>query len=131
MASLPTQRTIKILKKHGWQVQVVEKFNQFAKVRQDLFGFIDLLAMRHGILLGIQACAAGDMPKRRDKALALPNLKLWLSTGNMFEVWGWSKKGARNQTKHWALDRIPIERFDMDPLTIDIPGSILRGSVMI
>lgn len=128
----PTAQTIKILKKNGWHPAIVERWNQFAKVRQDLFGFIDLLAMKNnGVLLGIQATSTGNMSARTEKSLASPMLRVWLSTGNMFEVWGWSKMGAQSKQKLWTCQRQPIERLDMEELTITIPGTILRPSKMV
>src|SRR5271167_4627948 len=41
----PTQRSLKLLRERGWTCQVVERWNQWAKVRQDLFGCLDILAI--------------------------------------------------------------------------------------
>ena len=47
MAISPTQRTLKRLRDSGDYplVTIVERWNAFAKIRQDLFGIIDLLAI--------------------------------------------------------------------------------------
>jgi hypothetical protein len=48
MATSPTQRTIKYLKEQGRIVGNVENFNPYAGqfgIRQDLFGFIDLITI--------------------------------------------------------------------------------------
>ena len=47
MAISPTQRTLKRLreKEEYPLVTIVERWNAFAKIRQDLFGIIDILAI--------------------------------------------------------------------------------------
>ena len=46
MATSPTQLSLKKLREEGYIVAVVEHWNSFARIRQDLFGFIDLLALK-------------------------------------------------------------------------------------
>lgn len=43
----PTQRSLAHLKALGYHAKVVEKWNPFAKIRQDLFG-ADVLALKPG-----------------------------------------------------------------------------------
>lgn len=99
----PTQRTLAECRKRGWTAQVVERWNPHARIRQDLFGCIDILAMHEGGLLAIQACAGSSHATRRAKALAEPRIAQWLETGNAFEIWSWSKRGARGKRKTWTL----------------------------
>ncbi|MHB1530468.1 MAG: hypothetical protein ACYCXT_13820 [Acidiferrobacteraceae bacterium] len=55
MPASPTQRTLRHLRKAGYPlVQVVEKWNPHAGVRQDLFGIIDVLAVGPGGVLAVQ-----------------------------------------------------------------------------
>lgn len=101
----PTQRTLSTLRAHGWTVQVVERWQSFfgrkgggpPGVRVDLFGCIDILALREGdhALLAVQACRDADLSARSKKAAAQPALRLWLEAGCRFEVWGWRKHGSR------------------------------------
>ena len=51
----PTERTLKLCRSNGWIAHVVERWNQFAKVRQDLFGFIDVISADGQQIIGIQA----------------------------------------------------------------------------
>ena len=55
----PTQRSLKYLREQGYTVAIVERWNAFAKIRQDLFGFIDLLAIKPGETLAVQTTASG------------------------------------------------------------------------
>ena len=53
--SSPTQRSLKFLREEGYLVAVVEKWNPHAKIRQDLFGWIDLVALKDNETLAVQA----------------------------------------------------------------------------
>ena len=90
----PTQRSLKRLRELGYTVQVVEKWNPHAKVRQDLFGFIDLLAIRKGEVLGVQACARGDIAKRAQKIADHENVGIVRQAGIRIEVHGWAKMAS-------------------------------------
>lgn len=104
MAS-PTSRTLQELKKRGYNAQVVEKWNSFAKVRIDLFGVIDIVACKGSEfgIWGIQATSTDNMSKRIDKALSTPALKTWLMCGGKFAVWGWALRGERGKRKTYEL----------------------------
>lgn len=104
----PTTRTLALLRKEGWLPQVVEKWLGFAKVRVDLYGGIDLLAIKPGIILGVQATSSSNVSARVAKLLAEPKLKLWLQAGGKLEVWGWSKKGPRGKRKTWQVRKVAL-----------------------
>lgn len=87
----PTQRTLKRLRELGYLVQVVEHWNPHARIRQDLFGFIDVLAVREGEVLAVQACAGGDASKRARKIADHPNTGAVRKAGIRIEVWAWRK----------------------------------------
>lgn len=107
----PTQRTLAELRKRGWIAQVVEKWNPHAHVRVDLFGVIDLVAIRPttegepSAIVGIQACAGGggDHAERRKKILAEPRAAAWCGAGCELEVWSWGKRGPAGKRKLWTL----------------------------
>lgn len=107
--SSPTARSMQFCKKHSWHAQVVEKWNQWARRRIDLFGCIDLIVLAGDKCIGVQATSGDHHSNRREKALAEPRLRAWLAAGCLFEVWSWSKKGARGKRKLWELRREPIE----------------------
>jgi hypothetical protein len=109
--SSPTQRSLDALRKDGWTCAVVERWNPYAKIRQDLFGCIDILAIKPGCgTLAVQACAGASHAARREKAINEPRLIVWLaaSKDNKFEVWSWAKQGARGARKLWTLRREEI-----------------------
>ncbi len=113
----PTRRTLAECRKRGYVVQVVERWNQHARVRQDLFGVIDLVALANGAILGIQACAGASHSARRDKIVAEPRAKQWVEAGGRLELWSWSKRGERGKRKLWALR---VEAFTSADLAGDI-----------
>ena len=102
--SSPTQRTLAELRKQGYTAYVVEKWNMHAKIRQDLFGFIDILAMKPcEPLLAVQATSTGNISSRIQKITDTSLGLDWISTGNRLEVWGWAKRGPRGKRKVWTL----------------------------
>lgn len=104
MATSPTQRTLAYLRKRGEVAQVVERFNQFAKVRQDLFGFIDIVNLRTGAIVGVQCTSGGNVAARVNKILNECGdvAREWLLAGGRIEVWGWAKRGPRGKRKLWT-----------------------------
>lgn len=99
-ATSPTQLSLKRLRDNGYTVAVVEHWNPFVKIRQDLFGFIDILAVKPGRTLAIQATSADNAPTRVNKIKAHPNLAVVLAAGWEVRVWGWDKPKNR-----WRLQR--------------------------
>jgi len=97
----PTQRTLKYLRSIGYVAQVVEKFNYFSKTRQDLFGVIDIVAIRQGCkgVLGVQTTSMANVSSRVKKSLESSLLPLWLECGNRFKVIGWGKQGKAGKRK--------------------------------
>lgn len=99
----PTQRTLAECRKRGYDVQVVERWNQYARVRVDLFGVIDLVAITPDGILGIQACAGGSHSARRDKISEEPRAARWIQAGAKLEIWSWAKRGDHGKRKLWTL----------------------------
>lgn len=110
----PTQRARAHCKAQGWVSQIVEKWNPHAKVRQDLFGCIDMIVLdgQPGGPLGVQVCAGASHAARRTKAMAEPRLRAWMQAPARFEVWSFSKKGAAGKRKLWELRREVVVAVD-------------------
>lgn len=111
----PTQRSLNLLRKQGYTCYIVEHFNAFAKVRRDLFGFIDIAALhpdKKGVL-GVQTTSGSNLAARITKAEALDAYKLWLAAGNAVEFHGWRKilkngRGTKLATWQPLIRRIDI-----------------------
>ena len=102
MATKSMQRTIDLLGKLGISTFIVEKFNAYAGPygrREDLMGFIDLLALRPDIgTVGVQACGQDWSPhvkKLETERRAM--VDLWYGCGNKVWLIGWRKLKQRNK----------------------------------
>jgi hypothetical protein len=111
----PTQRSLKKLRAEGWTCAIVERWNPWAKVRSDLFGFIDILAMSGDCLLAIQTTSGDNVSKRIDKIKTAQAASLWLeSPSRKIIVHGWRKIGARGKRKLWECREVEITRGTLD-----------------
>ena len=118
----PTQRTLKFLRAAGMICAVTEHWNPHAKIRQDLFGFIDVLAMSVNLgpldsvtgLLAVQTTSGTNHAARRTKIFSLPAAKQWLLLGNRIWVVSWSKRGERGKRKLWEprIESVNIRDFE-------------------
>jgi len=91
MALSPTQRSLKYLREQGYFAQVVEHWVPGANIRRDLFGGIDIVALRadrQGIL-GVQTTTRNNARARVQKILGIMELDAWMRAGNRIEVHGW------------------------------------------
>ncbi len=103
----PTQLTLAYLRKAGYRPRVVEHWNAHAGIRQDLYGYVDVLALGHGSVLFVQTTTAHNMTDRwrkitgkaqpaDDKALRRTlrmrdDVLAALDAGVSIEVHGWQK----------------------------------------
>ena len=101
----PTSRTLAVLRSEAWTVAIVEHWNPYAKIRQDLFGLFDLIALKVGEpgVLGVQCCAGSGHAAHRDKMQASPILPIWWQTGNHAVIYSWAKQGKAGSRKVWTL----------------------------
>lgn len=111
----PTQRSKALLTVQGFHVAVVEHWNAFAKVRQDLFGFGDLLAFRPGQpgSVIVQTTSATNAAKRRQKILGNQLALDWLKAGNWIRLDSWGQRGPKGQRKMWTANSeyITLDQF--------------------
>ena len=114
--SSPTVLTLKKLREQGYTAQVVERWqalsgNKFLPgIRIDLFGIIDILAIRgdEDGCLGVQCTTYSNMSARVKKAKAEPRMVTWLCANNQLQVWGWFKKKNR-----WEVRVVEITGDDL------------------
>lgn len=86
----PTQRSLKYLREQGYQCWIVEHWNHFARIRQDLFGCIDILCIGHGETLAVQTTSTG-VAARVKKIRENEYFQEMLNSGWIVVVHGWSK----------------------------------------
>ena len=86
----PTQRSLAHWRDLGYRVAVVEHWNPFAKVRQDLFGMCDLLAIGNGETVCVQTTSTGNVSARVRKLTEAEALPEMLRSGWRVVVEGWT-----------------------------------------
>lgn len=100
MATSPTQLTLRHLRDQGYTAQVVEVWNPHSRTRHDLFGFVDVLAVRGAETLAVQATSATNVSARVTKIGDSPLIGAVREAGWSVRVWGWKKVKGR-----WTLAR--------------------------
>lgn len=101
MSLTPTQLTLRYLRAEGWPlVEVVEHWNPHARIRQDLFGFVDVLAVGPQGVLAVQCTSAGNTSSRIRKIAEHDNVAAVREAGIAIHVHGWRKRAGR-----WELHR--------------------------
>jgi hypothetical protein len=89
----PTQLSLKHLRESGWTtLAIVEYWNPFARVRKDLFGFIDILAINNkGDVLAVQTTSYTNINARCKKIAENDNVGDVRKANWTIEVHGWRK----------------------------------------
>ena len=93
----PTARSLAHLREQGYHVEVVEQ-NKRAGIKVwkvDLFGFVDLLAIRRGEVLGVQVTSRSNVSARVRKITDSPLLPLVREAGIRVLVQGWDGEQLR------------------------------------
>ena len=103
----PTQLSLRKLREEGWTCQIVEVWNPHVRIRQDLFGFIDIVALRPGETLAVQTTSRGGMSARLKKIADHPNLPAVREAGWRIEVHGWTQKKPRAP---WECRTVDVSR---------------------
>jgi hypothetical protein len=100
MTLSPTHLTLRHLRADGWTAQVVEHWVVGANIRRDLFGFIDVLALRGAETLAVQTTSASNVASRVKKIALCQHIGAVREAGWAIHVHGWAKKAGR-----WTLAR--------------------------
>lgn len=111
------QESLAHLRKLGYRCAIVEKWNPHARIRQDMFGGIDIVAIRFGETCGVQACRNADLAEHRTKLFEEPRMREWIEAGNRLLLHGWAMKGARGERKLWTLREQELRVGDFDAIS--------------
>ena len=87
----PTQRSLKWLRELGYTAVITERWNPFARIRQDLFGIVDVLAVARGETLAVQCTSAKNVSARVKKIAVHESTPRLREAGWRIEVHGWTK----------------------------------------
>lgn len=82
---------------------VVEKWNMHAKLRQDLYGFIDVLCVKGEDIVGVQSTSGDNVASRVTKITEHENWPLVCNAMRVI-VHGWRKNAAGK----WVLREIEL-----------------------
>jgi hypothetical protein len=85
----PTQRTLKHMRDQGYTCQVTEHWNHFAKIRQDLFGFGDVLCLGDDEVVMVQTTSYSNVSARVKKIADHDNTPAVRKAGIRILVHGW------------------------------------------
>jgi hypothetical protein len=99
MSTSPTQLSLDLLRKMGYTCAITEHWNSFAKIRQDLFGFIDILALADGGVIGVQTTTCSNISARVKKIREHQNIAAVRKSGIQVMVHGWHKEDGRWKCK--------------------------------
>jgi hypothetical protein len=97
--SSPTKKSLKKLRDDGYKAAVVEHWNPFAKIRQDLFGIIDIVAVKSGNTLGVQTTSYSNLGARVKKITASDMYPILKAAGWKILCHGWKK----NKSNRWEV----------------------------
>lgn len=110
----PTKLSLSHCRTIGGLAAVVERWNPYARIRQDLWGFIDILWIRDDSITAVQVTTRAHQADRIAKILSIPAAREWLnSPSRRIEVHGWAKVGPRGKRKRWegTVKEIKREEF--------------------
>ena len=95
----PTVLSLKKLREEGYTCWITEHWNNWSKTRQDLFGFIDIIALKKNETLAIQTTTATNLNARVKKISDSESVKYVRKAGWKILVWGTYKQNNRWQIK--------------------------------
>ncbi|MHC1768165.1 MAG: hypothetical protein AB9869_28490 [Verrucomicrobiia bacterium] len=96
----PTERSLKSLRSAGWTAFVVEHWNAFARVKQDLLGIADILAVRDDATMLVQTTTADHVSHRLARIKTVPAAKAWLACpSRRIAIHGWRKAGKPKRSR--------------------------------
>lgn len=101
-----TEMTLKKLKKDGYGCGIVERFIPRAGFgfRKDLFGIIDIIAIKEGEIIGVQSCGA-TYAEHFEKITVTEreNAINWLKAGGKLHLYAWRKlkKKRGGKATYW------------------------------
>jgi hypothetical protein len=87
----PTQRSLEYLREQGYHCEIVEKWNPWRRIRQDLWGWCDILAIRRDEVLAVQVTSSG-VAARIKKIQESDTVLRVREAGIRVEVHGWTKR---------------------------------------
>jgi hypothetical protein len=109
----PTVLSLRELRAQGWRVAVCERWIARLGIKQDVWGFADLLCVHPKArrFLLVQTTTISHLAARIAKAKAKDELRDWLTAGGFFECHGWTKIAGS-----WRCKRVAVQLGDLGAL---------------
>ena len=106
MAKTPAnQLSLKLMRARGYYAETVEKYNPFIKRSNDFAGFIDILCLGDGEIIGVQTTSRTNLSTRIKKIREHDNLPIVLDSGIRVIAQGW----AKNKSNRWEVKEVEIK----------------------
>lgn len=104
MKSSPTKLSLAYLRKTCDAVEVVEHWNPHARIRKDLFGFIDIIALEGETTIAVQSTSWTNVSSRAKKIAESPLVGFVRQAGWKIIIHGWKKNPKTNRYELKTLD---------------------------
>lgn len=95
MPASPTERSLKWCRRQGGFAAVSEHFNTFLGIRQDLFGFVDIVWVCGNRVTFVQTTSDSNVSARVNKIRGIEAARYFSAHGVPIQVHGWKKVGNR------------------------------------
>lgn len=100
------QRSMEYMREEGGIVANTEHWNPFARLRQDLFGFIDCVWLLDGRIIGVQVVNT-KLLEHIDKIKENSASRAWMHCGGLIQIHNWKQRGPKGKKK-WELQIINV-----------------------
>lgn len=100
----PTARSVEHLRALHWTVGVVEQRIPHTNITRDLYGFIDLMAIRGDETMAVQVTSGSNVSARVHKIAEHENLPAVRAAGWTIVIHGW----RRNSRGVWILRVVDV-----------------------
>ncbi len=104
----PTQRSLTLLRERGWKPAIVEHYNSHMGRRVDLWGIIDILALRGDEILAVQTTSTPNISARIKKIEESEWLPIIREAGVRIEVHGWRRYKKQQDGKWWRCKVVDV-----------------------
>lgn len=92
------------MRDRGYLCEVTERWNPFAKIRQDLYNFVDVLCIKDGETVAVQTTSYSNISARVKKIQELETFPIVKSAGWKIIIQGWHK----DKSNRWVVREVEL-----------------------
>jgi hypothetical protein len=104
----PTARSLELLRERGYRCEVVERRIPHSFITKDLFGFIDIIAIKGGETLAVQTTSGDNVSHRAEKIAESETVGDVREAGWRIHIHGWRKGGKQGERKTWTCREVDV-----------------------